>query len=109
MCLRTYIIRRFERVLIIRVVAYHALPDRDVMAWMKRNAPVLRGEEGLRQVELMRSTTDPSLWGAVEHYGSMEDLEAYYLRREKRYKEMHDTWVDTSKPIHEHIYELLDI
>jgi len=95
--------------LIIRVIAYHALPDRDVIAWMKRIAPVLRGEEGLRQVEFTRSTSDPSLWGAVEHYGSMEDLEAYYLRREKRYKEMQDTWVDTSKSVHEYIYELLDI
>jgi quinol monooxygenase YgiN len=102
-------LRRLEYLLIIRVVAYHALPGRDVMAWMKRVAPVLRGEEGLRQVEFMRSTSDPSLWGAVEHYGSKEELEAYYRRREKRYKEMKDTWVDTSKPVHEHIYELLDI
>lgn len=94
---------------IIRVVAYHALPDRDVIAWMKEIASTLRGEEGLRQVEFMRSTNDPSLWGAVEHYGSMEDLEGYYSRREERYKIMQDTWVDKSKPIHEHIYELLDI
>jgi len=95
--------------LIIRHIAYHAKPDRDVTAWMKRIAPVLRGEEGLRQVEFMRSTSDPSIWGAVEHYGSMEELEAYYRRREERYNEMVDTWVDTSKPIYEHIYELLDI
>ena len=95
--------------MIIRVVAYHALPDKDVIAWMKRIASELRGKEGLRQVEFMRSTSDPSLWGAVEHYGSMRDLEAYYLRREKRYNEMQETWVDKSKPIHEHIYELLDI
>ena len=95
--------------MIIRVVAYHALPDKDVLAWIKRTAQVLRGEEGLRQVEFMHSTSDPSLWGAVEHYGSIEDLEAYYLRRNERYNEMQDTWVDTSKPVHEHIYELLDI
>jgi hypothetical protein len=30
---------------IIRVVAYHALPDKDVIAWMKRIASELRGEE----------------------------------------------------------------
>ena len=95
--------------MIIRVVAYHALPGKDVIAWMKRIASVLRGEEGLRQVEFMHSTSDPSLWGAVEHYGSMKDLEAYYSRREERYNEMQETWVDKSKPIHEHIYELRDI
>jgi len=97
------------RFLIIRVVAYHALPDKDVLAWIKRTAPQLRGEEGLRQVEFMRSTSDSSLWGAVEHYGSMEDLDAYYRRRKERYKDMQSTWVDTSKPVYEHIYELLDI
>lgn len=95
---------------IIRVIAYHARPDRDVIAWMKQvAAPALRKKEGLKQVEFMRSTSDPSIWGAVEHYGSMEELEAYYQRRKERYNEMIDTWVDTSKPIYEHIYKLLDI
>ena len=63
--------------MIIRTITYHALPGKDVELWMQTSASELRGLKGMRQVEFIRSQSDPSQYGAIMHFRNMTDLDNY--------------------------------
>ena len=50
--------------MIVRLVTYRALPDKDVEGWMRDIASELRGVSGMRHVEFVRSLSDP--FGSVQ-------------------------------------------
>ena len=53
--------------MIIRLVTYHALDGKDVERWMQTSALELRGVEGMRHVEFIRSKTNPSQYLSLIH------------------------------------------
>lgn len=97
--------------MIIRVVTYHALPDKDVEGWAKGIASEMRGVLGVRQVEFVRSPSDPSQYGAVMHFTTKEDLDNYKATGPYRtlVQSLREAWLDESKPVGEQIFEVLDI
>jgi hypothetical protein len=100
-------------VMIIRVVKYHALRGKDVEKWMETSASELRGVKGVRRVEFFRSQSDPSQYGAIMLFRNKADLDNYKEEQAGTYQNLvrsvRETWCDTSKPVTEQIYEILDI
>ncbi|MFH1008866.1 MAG: hypothetical protein V1800_15430 [Candidatus Latescibacterota bacterium] len=97
--------------MVIRVITYHALPDRDVAGWMRNVAPKLRDVPGMRAVEFAQSHGDPFQYGAVMHFGAQEDLDTYRATGpyQNIVESMRAAWLDESKPVHDQILEVLDI
>jgi heme-degrading monooxygenase HmoA len=99
--------------MIIRVVSYHALHDKDVEKWMQTSASELRGVKGVRRVEFFRNKDDPSQYGSIMHFSTKEDLDDYKKKQEGTYQKLvrsiRETWLDDSQPVTEQIFELLDI
>ncbi len=99
--------------MIIRVITYHALPGRDVERWMQTSASELRGVKGMRRVEFVRSQSDPSQYGAIMHFRNKANLYNYKEKETGTYqtlvRSLGETWSDESKPVTEHIFEVLDI
>ena len=71
--------------MIIRLVTYHALDGKDVERWMQTSALELRGVEGMRHVEFIRSKTNPSQYGAIMHFRIIEDLDNYKNKQSGTY------------------------
>ena len=99
--------------MIIRLVTYHALADKDVERWMQSSALELRCVKGLRHLEFVHSKNDPSQYGAVMHFNTIEDLDNYKNKESGTYqtlvRSIRETWLDNSKPVHEQVFEILDI
>ena len=99
--------------MIIRVVTYHALPDKDVERWMKCMASELRGVKGVRHMEFIHSQNDPSQYAALMHFSTKEDVDNYKNNEKGTYqnlvRSLRETWMDASKPVSEQIFEVLDI
>ena len=97
--------------MIIRVITYHALPGKDVEEWLKGIANELRGVSGMRQVIFIRSESEPSLWGAMMYFRTHEDLEDYKATGpyKRLVQSLRETWLDESKPVTDHIFEIQDI
>ena len=97
--------------MIIRLVVYHALPDKDPLAWCREQATAIRAIPGLRQVEFVRSIDDPSGWGAIFHFATQADLDAYKTTGayQQFVKSLTAAFLDASKPVYEHIFELIDV
>ena len=97
--------------MIIRVVSYIARPDEDVEGWAQGVASELRGMPGLRHLEFVRSQSNPSEYGAVMYFKTMEDIDNYKTSEfyQKFVQELRETWLDESKPSTEQIFEVLDI
>ena len=97
--------------MIIRVVLYHALPNKDVEAWVQGTASELREVPGIRHVEFVRSHSDPSQYGVVTHFGTKENLDAYKASAfyQRLVQSLREAWLDESKPVTEQILEVLDI
>ena len=99
--------------MIIRVVTYHSLPGKDVERWMKCCAVQLRCIKGMRHLEFVRSKYDPSQYGAVMHFKSIEDLDNYKKNESGLYqtlvRSIQETWMDRSKPVDEQVFEIMDI
>lgn len=99
--------------MIIRLITYHALPDKDVELWMKTSASELRGVKGMRRVDFIRSKSDPSKYGAIMHFRDESNLESYKETQKGTYqtlvRSLRESWMDESKPVTEQIFEVLDI
>ena len=99
--------------MIIRVITYHALPDRDVERWMQTSTSELRGVKGMRRLEFVRSQSDPSQYGAIMLFRNKADLDNYREKQAGTYetlvRSIRETWLDESKPVNEQIFEVLDI
>ena len=99
--------------MIIRIINYHALPDKDVERWMQISISELRGVKGMRRVEFVRSQNDPSQYGAIMLFRTMEDLNNYKEKQAGTYqtlvRSIRESWMDESKPVTEQIFEVLDI
>ena len=99
--------------MIIRIVTYHTLPDKNVERWMQTIASELRGVKGIRHVEFIQSQSDPSQYGSIIHFRTREDLDNYKLKETGSYqtliRSLRETWLDESKPTGEQIFEVLDI
>ena len=99
--------------MIIRMVTYYALKGKDVERWMKTSASELRGVIGMRHLEFIRSETNPSQYGAIMHFRTMEDLENYKSKESGTYQKLvssiRETWMDNTKPVNEQVFEILDI
>ena len=99
--------------MIIRVVTYHAIQGKDVENWMETSASELRGVKGIRRVEFFRNQSDPSQYGAIMLFRNKADLDNYKEEQAGTYQSLvrsvRETWCDTSKPVTEQIYEVLDI
>jgi hypothetical protein len=99
--------------MIIRVVTYYALQDKDVEKWMKTSASELRGVKGVRRVEFFRSQSDQSQYGAIILFRKKADLDKYKEEQAGTYQKLvrsvRETWCDNSKPVTENIYQILDI
>jgi hypothetical protein len=65
----------------------------------------------LRHVEFVRSIDDPSGWGAVFHFTTLDDLDAYKTTGAYKQfvKSLTDAFLDPSKPVYEHIFDLIDV
>ena len=97
--------------MIIRLITYHALPDRDVEGWLRGMATELRGVPGMQHVEFVRSVSDPSQYGALMHFRAKEDLDNYKATDAYRrlVQSTRETWLDDSKPVHDEILGVLEI
>ena len=99
--------------MIMRVVTYHALQDKDVERWMETSASEIRGVKGVRRVEFFRNQEDPSQYGAIILFRSKADLCNYKEEQSGTYQKLvrsvRETWCDNSKPVTEKFYEILDI
>ena len=99
--------------MIIRLVTYHAIDGKDVERWMQTSASELRSVKGMRHLEFIRSKTKPSQFGAIMHFRTIEDLDNYKSKESGTYQKLvrsvRETWMDNTKPIHEQVYEILDI
>ncbi|MFL7868931.1 MAG: hypothetical protein AB8I58_08890 [Anaerolineales bacterium] len=99
--------------MIARVVTYYALQGKDVEKWMETTASELRGVKGVRRVEFFRDLSDPSQYGAIMLFRDKADLDNYKEEQAGTYqtlvRRIRESWVDSSKPVVEQIYELLDI
>ena len=97
--------------MIVRVITYYALPDRDVEGWIQSIAADLRGVSGMRRVEFVRSQSDPSQWGALMYFRTKEDLQDYRTTGpyQRLVQSLREVWLDTSKPVNDQILEVLDI
>ena len=99
--------------MIIRLVTYHALDGKDVERWMQTSALELRGVEGMRHVEFIRSKTNPSQYGAIMHFRTIEDLDNYKNKQSGTYQKLvrstREKWMDKAKPVNELVFEILDI
>jgi hypothetical protein len=99
--------------MIIRVVTYHALQGKDVEKWMETSASELRGVKGVRRVEFFRSRSDLSKFGAIMLFRNKADFDNYKEEQAGTYQNLvrsvRETWCDTSKPVTEQIYEIIDI
>ena len=97
--------------MIIRLVLYHTRSDSDPLAWMEEHGDEIRGFPGIRRVDFVQSKEDTSRWGAVMHIGSMAELEVY--KESTLFKQILESLrkevVDTSKPVYEHLFELVDV
>ncbi|MBV7332027.1 hypothetical protein KFU94_28125 [Chloroflexi bacterium TSY] len=97
--------------MIVRFVTYHALPDKDVELWLSEVASEVRGVEGMRRMELIRSHNDPSQYGAMQVFRTKEDLDEYKSSGpyQRLLQSIQDSWLDDSKPVDEQIFNVLDI
>ena len=99
--------------MIIRLVTYHALNGKDVERWMQTSALELRCVKGMRHLEFIRSKTNPSQYGAIMQFKSIEDLENYKSKESGTYQKLvrsiRETWMDNTKPVDEQVFEILDI
>ena len=99
--------------MIIRVITYHALPGKDVERWMRTSASELRGVQGMRRVEFIRSQSNPSQYGAIMHFRNKAHLDNYKENQTGTYqtlvRSIREDWLDASKPVTEEFFEVLDI
>ena len=97
--------------MIIRVISYHARPDTDPEGWLQEVASEVRGASGMRLATFMQSRSDPSLWGAIMRFGSIEDLEAYKATGPYKslVESLRESWLDESKPVTDMVYDVLDV
>ena len=99
--------------MIIRLVTYHALDGKDVERWMQTSALELRGVKGMRHLEFIRSKTNPSQYGAIMHFRTIEDLDNYKNKQSGTYQKLvrstREKWMDKAKPVNELVFEILDI
>jgi hypothetical protein len=99
--------------MIVRVVTYHALQGKNVEKWMETTASELRGVKGMRRVEFIRNQSDPSQYGAIMLFRNQADLDRYKEEQAGTYqtlvKSIRETWLDSSQPVIEQFYEILDI
>ena len=61
--------------MIIRVVTYHALPEKNVERFMKSVACELRSVRGMQHIEFIHSKKDPSQYAAIMHLYDRDALE----------------------------------
>jgi len=96
--------------MIIRVATYHALPGKDAEGWMRSTADTVRGVKGLHRVEFVRAADDPLQYGLVMLFGSKEELRAYKTSEvySRLVQALQEAWADTSKPLTEQVFEVLD-
>jgi hypothetical protein len=67
----------------------------------------------MRHLEFIRSKTNPSQYGAIMHFRTIEDLENYKSKESGTYQKLvrsiRETWMDNKKPVDEQVFEILDI
>jgi hypothetical protein len=67
----------------------------------------------MRHLEFIRSKTNPSQYGAIMHFRTIEDLENYKSKESGTYQKLvrsiRETWMDNTKPVEEQVFEILDI
>ena len=99
--------------MIIRLVTYHAIDEKDVECWMQTSALELRCVPGVRHLEFIRSKTNSSQYGAIMHFRTIEDLNNYKSKESGTYQKLvhsiRETWMDSTKPVNEQVFEILDI
>jgi len=64
---------------------------------------------GVRHVTFVRSTDDPSIWGAIMRFRTMEDLQAYKATGpyKRLVQSLRETWLDESKPVTKNVFKVL--
>lgn len=97
--------------MILRLVTYHAKPDKDVQTWLQEVAAEVRGVEGMHHVDFVRSHDDPTQYGSIMKFRTKEDLDEYKASGpyERIVQNIRESWLDESKPIQEQIFDDLDI
>lgn len=99
--------------MIIRLVTYHSIADKDVERWMQTSALELRCVPGMRHLDFIHSKTDSSQYGAIMYFNTLEDLNNYKNKESGTYQKLvrsiRETWMDKTKPVNEQVFEMLDI
>jgi len=95
---------------IVRRISYMAKPGKDMMEWIKNNCQAIRGVDGMRKVEFIRSNANPDEWGALMYFHKMKYLEKY--KESGPYKDLVKSlseYADMTKPITDEVFDYLDI
>lgn len=97
--------------MIIRITTYHALPGKDAEGWARGIASEVRSTPGLRHIDFFRSQSDPTLYGSVMHFTTKDDLDTYKTTGsyQQIVTSLRESWLDTSKPVGEQVFEVRDI
>jgi len=96
--------------MIVRRVTYTSKTGKEMMKWIKANSQWLRGVDGMRRVEFIRSRDNPEVWGAYFYFNDHKDLERY--KESGPYKEILKSlseYADLKKPIVDEVFDCLEV
>jgi hypothetical protein len=96
--------------MIVRRVTYTCKTGKDMMKWIKANSQWLRGVDGMRRVEFIRSRDNPEVWGAYFYFNELKDLETY--KSSGPYKDIVKSlseYADMKKPIVDEVFDYLEV
>jgi quinol monooxygenase YgiN len=97
--------------MIVRRVSYYRRSGTDWEGWLKANVSTMRGVTGMRKVEFLQSVNNPEETTALMYFDSQQALDDY--KTSEVYQELVESLtselLDTSKPVTEEIFTVLDM
>lgn len=96
--------------MLIRIVTYRARPGSDPGRWLEEHGEETRRIPGAGRTVYFQSTDDPSLFGAVMYFHTLEDLERY-RRSEVHHRlveSLKERWMDDGAPVDERVLRVLE-
>jgi hypothetical protein len=97
--------------MIVRRISYSRRSGTDWVGWLKANASAMRGVTGMRKVAFLQSVSNPEETTAMMYFDSQQALDNY--KASKTYqdlvKSLTTELLDTSKPVTEEIFNVIDI
>jgi quinol monooxygenase YgiN len=97
--------------MIVRRVSYSRRSGTDWEGWLKANASAMRSVTGMRKVEFLQSVSNPEETTALMYFDSQQALDDY--KTSGLYQELVESLtselLDTSKPVTEEIFTVLDM